>query len=122
MLNLESWTIDLVQVNAKESFTSYAGLEMRLIIHKFSRFSEGRVDLPNKYTQNLFRDPVACTCINNFVENQQKIFLAQAIKKHKPADLSKLLPKEADFKMIKVKTETGFAKQNTENTISIDGA
>ena len=33
MLNLERWTIDLVQVDSKESFTSYAGLEMRLVIH-----------------------------------------------------------------------------------------
>ena len=43
MLNLERWTIDLVQVDSKESFTSYAGLEMRLIIHEFSVFSEDRV-------------------------------------------------------------------------------
>ena len=32
MLNLDKWTIDLVQVKSSESFTSYAGLEMRLII------------------------------------------------------------------------------------------
>lgn len=43
MLNLERWTIDLVQVDSKESFTSYAGLEMRLIIHQFSVFSDDRV-------------------------------------------------------------------------------
>ena len=43
MLNLERWTIDLVQVDSKDSFTSYAGLEMRLIIHQFSVFSESRV-------------------------------------------------------------------------------
>ena len=43
MLNLERWTIDLVQVDSKDSFTSYAGLEMRLIIHQFSVFSDSRV-------------------------------------------------------------------------------
>ena len=40
MLNLERWTIDLVQTTSTESFTSYAGIEMRLIITKFSVFSD----------------------------------------------------------------------------------
>lgn len=70
MLNLERWTIDMVQVDSKESFTSYSGLEMRLIIHKFSVFSDSRVELPNKYTTNLFRDDVVKTCINNFIDEQ----------------------------------------------------
>lgn len=67
MLNLERWTIDLVQVDSRDSFTSYAGLEMRLIIHQFSVFSENRVILPNKYTTNLFRDDDVMAVINNFI-------------------------------------------------------
>ena len=45
MITLDSWTLELVRVSADESFTSYAGLEMRLIINKFSKFSESRVEL-----------------------------------------------------------------------------
>ena len=49
MITLESWSLDLVQVTADKSFTSYAGIEMRLIINKFSVFSDTRVVLPNRY-------------------------------------------------------------------------
>ena len=49
MVTLDSWTLELVQVSSEESFTSYAGVEMRLIINKFSKFSETRVDLQNRY-------------------------------------------------------------------------
>ena len=45
MITLDSWTLELAQVSADESFTSYAGLEMRLIINKFSKFSPTRVEL-----------------------------------------------------------------------------
>lgn len=123
MLNLERWTIDLVQVSAADSFTSYAGLEMRLIVSKFSVFSDSRVVLPNKYTTNLFRDDVVTRCIANFIDSQQKVFLEKAAKKvAKPVALSKLLPKDADSQMIKVKTEVGSVKPGAENSLSIDGA
>lgn len=49
MITIDSWTIELIQVSAAESFTSYAGLEMRLIINKFSRYSPTRVDLDNRF-------------------------------------------------------------------------
>ena len=56
MITIDSWTLDLVRTTPDESFTSYANLEMRLIINKFSKFSETRVDLNNRYPQNLYRD------------------------------------------------------------------
>ena len=56
MITIDSWTLELIQVSATDSFTSYAGLEMRLIINKFSKYSETRVELSNKYPQNLYRD------------------------------------------------------------------
>ena len=49
MITIDSWTIELAQVSAVDSFTSYAGLEMRLIINKFSRYSPTRVDLDNRF-------------------------------------------------------------------------
>ena len=45
MITLDSWTLELVRVSAEESFTSYAGIEMRLIINKFSKYSESKVEL-----------------------------------------------------------------------------
>ena len=56
MITIDSWTLDLVRVDPDESFTHYANIEMRLVINKFSKFSETRVDLNNRYPQNLYRD------------------------------------------------------------------
>ena len=56
MITIDSWTLDLVRVDPDESFTHYASIEMRLVINKFSKFSETRVDLNNRYPQNLYRD------------------------------------------------------------------
>ena len=49
MITIDTWTLELVQANSEESFTTYMGLEMRLIIHKFSQYSQTKVDLPNKF-------------------------------------------------------------------------
>jgi hypothetical protein len=124
MLNLERWTIDLVtrKTDENESFTSYAGLEMRLIITKMSQYSNDPVELPNKYTTNLYRDPVVAVCINSFIEQQMKVQLDKAVKKQtKPIDVAKLLPKESDSKVIKVKNDTSKASFGPENSLSIDG-
>lgn len=49
MITIDSWTLDLVRVSPADSFTQYANTEMRLIINKFSKFSETRVELTNRY-------------------------------------------------------------------------
>jgi len=49
MITLDSWTLELVRVSADESFTSYAGIEMRLVINKFSKFSQTRVELAQRH-------------------------------------------------------------------------
>ena len=70
MITIDSWTIDLVRVTPEESFTQYANIEMRLIINKFSKFSETRIELTNRYPQNLYRDDQVAFCINKFLMSQ----------------------------------------------------
>ena len=67
MITIDSWTLELVKVSANDSFTSYAGLEMRLIINKFSKYSETRIELNNSYPQNLYRDDEVCHYITKFL-------------------------------------------------------
>lgn len=67
MITIDSWTLELVKVSANDSFTSYAGLEMRLIINKFSKYSATQVTLNNKYPQNLYRDDEVCNYITKFL-------------------------------------------------------
>ena len=63
MITIDNWTLELAQVQDDESFTSYLGLEMRLIIHKFSQKSQTRVELPNKFSPSLYRDDYCQMCI-----------------------------------------------------------
>ena len=58
---------------------------MRLIINKFSKYSEGRVDLGNRYPQNLYRDDQVCFFINKFLLDSQREMLTARLagdKKH----------------------------------------
>ena len=51
-----------------------------------------------------------------------KVQLDKAVKKQtKPLDVAKLLPKESDSKVIKVKNDTSKASFGPENSLSIDG-
>jgi len=80
MITLDSWTLELAHVTADESFSSYAGLEMRLIINKFSKFSQSRVNLPDqRHPQNLYRDDQVCFQINKFLLDAQKAMLEQQL-------------------------------------------
>ena len=80
MITIDAWTLDLVRVTPDQSFTSYSNLEMRLIINKFSKFSETRVDLNNRYPQNLYRDDQVGFCINNFLLSCQKKMLTDRLR------------------------------------------
>lgn len=57
----------------------YQGLEMRLIIHKFTVTSRERVILPNKRPLNLYRDDFCNVAIQNFLSAQQQAHIQKAI-------------------------------------------
>jgi len=63
MITIENWTLELCHDAKSESFMNYLGLEMRLIIHKFSQKSQTRVELPNKFSPSLYRDDYCQMCI-----------------------------------------------------------
>lgn len=127
MVTLDSWTLDLVQVSSEESFTSYANLEMRLIIHKFSKFSETRVDLNNRYPQNLYRDDEVCFYINKFLLDCQ----TQILDKRLAGESAKVVADrnanvvesymQRSSKAISVK-RVGADKLAAKSKFSLDGA
>lgn len=53
---LNRWSIEMAPVDSTKVFTSYAGVEVRLIAHSFKLKSDTKVDLDRKYPQNIFRD------------------------------------------------------------------
>ena len=52
---LNNWTLEMRKVNSNEVFTSYANLEIRLIVNSFKPNLNERLN-PNRYPVNLFRD------------------------------------------------------------------
>lgn len=67
MIDLISWSLELAMVDSSKAFTSYANLEMRILVHKFNVASEVSVELDKKYPVNLYRDDACRTYINEYI-------------------------------------------------------
>ena len=52
---ITKWTLELRKVNSAEVFTSYAGVECRLIVHAFKPQLKEQLH-PTRYPTNLYRD------------------------------------------------------------------
>ena len=75
LIDLNKWSLELVVDSANKTFTSYAGLELRMIIHDFKVVSDTKMQLENKHPINLFRDDESRAYIQNFLSQQQKEIL-----------------------------------------------
>jgi hypothetical protein len=54
VVSFTSWNLEMVKTNSTENFTSYADIEVRLIVSAFTVNKDGRY--APKYQKNLFRD------------------------------------------------------------------
>lgn len=59
---VSQWSLDLKRVDSSRVFTSYAGLEVRLIVHSFKP-QLGEALHPVRHPTNLYRDDEFKTCI-----------------------------------------------------------
>ena len=75
MVQINKWTIELVGVTADskedQTFTQYAGVEMRMIIHQMDIKKEYKVEL-KKYPTNLYRDDTMKQAITQFLLSNQR--------------------------------------------------
>lgn len=62
---LNSWSLEIRRVNSAEVFTSYANLEVRLIVQSFKPNLQEKLN-PTRYPINLFRDDEMKTTIQHF--------------------------------------------------------
>ena len=89
MVQINKWSIELVmnqnagnstglkqldRSNGPQVFTSYAGLEMKMIIHQMDIKRDFKVEL-KKYPTNLFRDDKMKSHIAYFLKKQQNLLL-----------------------------------------------
>ena len=75
---ITKWSLELRKVNSAEVFTSYAGLECRLIVHSFKPQLKDNLH-PTRYPTNLYRDDEFKTTIQAFRHAQ--VCAAAASKK-----------------------------------------
>lgn len=62
---LNNWTLEMKKVNSAEVFTSYANLEVRLIVSSFKPNLQEKLN-PVRYPINLYRDDEMKTTIQHF--------------------------------------------------------
>ena len=87
---LSKWTVEMAQTNSAENYTSYAGLEMKIIINEMKVKSEEKVSL-GSYPINLYRDDESKMLISYFIKSCQKECLKTAIKGDRIVDASSVL-------------------------------
>lgn len=62
---INNWSLEMRRVNSAEIFTSYANLEVRLVIHSFKPNLQERLN-PTRYPVNIYRDDEMKTIIQHF--------------------------------------------------------
>ena len=66
---ITKWSLELRKVNSAEVFTSYAGLECRLIVHSFKPQLKENLH-PTRHPTNLYRDDEFKTTVQKFRHSQ----------------------------------------------------
>jgi hypothetical protein len=88
---VNDWTLEMAKVNSSEVFTSYGGLEIKLIVKSF------KVDLSKKQTapvtSNLYRNDEIKTLFQNYTYSCLQSAVSNGIKGESLPDLSKLTGK-----------------------------
>lgn len=79
VLVFNSWTLEMKKVNSDEVFTSYANIEMRLIVNSFKPNLNESLQ-PTRFPINLFRDDDIKTQIQQFRHALVRTALAQKAK------------------------------------------
>lgn len=64
VITITDWTLEMAKVNSQDVFTSYAGLEVRLVVNGFT-MDKAKAVVTN-HPSNLFRDAEMKTLIQNF--------------------------------------------------------
>lgn len=82
---ITKWSLELRRVNSAEVFTSYSGVECRLVVHSFKPQLKESLH-PTRYPTNLYRDDEFKTTIQAF--RHQQVCAAAASKKVEMAPIT----------------------------------
>ena len=77
LIAISKWECELVTANSAEEFTSYGGIEMRIIVHEFKVKLGEHVNM-SKYPANLYRDDDVKTHFLSFIAQQRHESIVKA--------------------------------------------
>jgi hypothetical protein len=86
---LNNWALEMRTTNSADVFTSYANLEVRLVVNSFKPNLNERLN-PTRYPINLFRDDEMKTQIQQFRHSAIQASLAKNVKGDSLPDISKV--------------------------------
>lgn len=87
---INEWTLEMNRVNSAEVFTSYGGLEVKLIVKQFKPSLQEKDNVTlTRYPVNLFRDDEMKTLIQNYTHQCVTSAVKNAVKSDSLPDISK---------------------------------
>jgi hypothetical protein len=89
VIHITDWTLEMNRVNSTNVFTSYGGIECRLIVKSFKPVAQDSDSQLNKYPVNLYRDDEMKTLIQNYIHSCVLNSVTNGIKES-VTDVSKL--------------------------------
>jgi hypothetical protein len=66
VITITDWSLEMVSVNSQEVFTSYDGLEVRLVAKAFKLEKGSDKVILSRHPTNLYRDAEVKTIVQNF--------------------------------------------------------
>jgi hypothetical protein len=88
------WSLELARVKSEDVFTSYGGVELKLIVNSFKTpdSSSDSISL-NRHPLNIYRDNEMKTLINQYIYNAQVRTVAAGLKSESLPDIGKFTNK-----------------------------
>jgi hypothetical protein len=99
VIELSNWTLEMVKVNSADVFTSYGGLELRLIVKEFNLNQKQGVqrvkpeDLA-RYPVNIYRDDEVKTLIQSYTHQCLTAAVKSGVKAESLPDVAKFAAKQ----------------------------
>ncbi len=98
---INTWTLEAINVNSREIWTSYANLEVRLVVKSMKSNLQTKQRLA-KFPQNIFRDDLIKSHVSAFIMTNQNIQLEKEAKKQSLPTMESLSKKQVSSQ---IKTE-----------------
>lgn len=85
---ITDWTLEMAKVNSADVFTSYGGIEIKLIVKSFTAVLKEKVEL-KRYPVNLYRDDEIKTLVQSYTHSCMSSSVKSGIKSESLPDIGK---------------------------------